>query len=48
VGITLQLMGLDGCADTFVGSNIVRGVSGGERHRVTTGCITVHLIFLFF
>ncbi|CAI5514863.1 unnamed protein product [Closterium sp. Naga37s-1] len=33
---TLHLLGLKGAADTIVGSRTVRGVSGGERHRVTT------------
>eukprot|EP00164_Ancoracysta_twista_P000277 GFYU01000392.1.p1 GENE.GFYU01000392.1~~GFYU01000392.1.p1 ORF type:complete len:1408 (-),score=377.02 GFYU01000392.1:90-4313(-) len=35
--VLLQLLGLDRCADTVVGDNLVRGVSGGERKRVTTG-----------
>jgi ATP-binding cassette subfamily G (WHITE) protein 2 (SNQ2) len=34
--LTLHLLGLRGVADTIVGSAAVRGVSGGERHRVTT------------
>ncbi|CAI6006189.1 unnamed protein product [Closterium sp. NIES-65] len=33
---TLHLLGLKGAANTIVGSRTVRGVSGGERHRVTT------------
>lgn len=33
--LTLHLLGLSGPADTIVGSPFVRGVSGGERHRVT-------------
>eukprot|EP00898_Chlorokybus_atmophyticus_P002867 jgi/Chlat1/3581/Chrsp234S03598 len=36
VDIVLKLMGLDVCADTIVGNQLLRGVSGGERHRVTT------------
>jgi ABC-type multidrug transport system ATPase subunit len=33
----LKLLGLDGCQNTFVGDNMLRGVSGGERKRVTLG-----------
>ncbi|GJP31886.1 hypothetical protein CLOM_g15887, partial [Closterium sp. NIES-68] len=33
---TLHLLGLKAAEDTIVGSRTVRGVSGGERHRVTT------------
>ncbi|KAK1312861.1 ABC transporter G family member 31 [Acorus calamus] len=33
----LKVLGLDICADTLVGSDMVRGVSGGQRKRVTTG-----------
>ncbi|WOL16536.1 hypothetical protein Cni_G25323 [Canna indica] len=34
---TLKVLGLDVCADTMVGSDMVRGVSGGQKKRVTTG-----------
>lgn len=34
--LTLHLLGLRAVADSNVGSATVRGVSGGERHRVTT------------
>lgn len=34
--LTLHLLGLRAVADSKVGSATVRGVSGGERHRVTT------------
>ena len=34
--LTLHLLGLKAAANTIVGSKTVRGVSGGERHRVTT------------
>lgn len=33
----LKVLGLDVCADTLVGSDMVRGVSGGQKRRVTTG-----------
>lgn len=33
----LRVLGLDVCAETLVGSDMVRGVSGGQRKRVTTG-----------
>ncbi|XP_050238257.1 pleiotropic drug resistance protein 1-like isoform X2 [Mercurialis annua] len=33
----LKILGLEVCADTLVGDEMVRGISGGERKRVTTG-----------
>ncbi|KAK8936592.1 Pleiotropic drug resistance protein 3 [Platanthera zijinensis] len=33
----LKILGLDICADTMVGDNMRRGISGGQRKRVTTG-----------
>ncbi|CAN1252468.1 ABC transporter G family member 31, partial [Linum perenne] len=33
----LKVLGLDICSDTKVGSHMLRGVSGGQRKRVTTG-----------
>ncbi|KAF8026782.1 hypothetical protein BT93_F3302 [Corymbia citriodora subsp. variegata] len=33
----LKVLGLDVCADTMVGNEMVRGISGGQRKRVTTG-----------
>jgi ABC-type multidrug transport system ATPase subunit len=38
----LKVLGLDVCSDTIVGNEMTRGVSGGQRKRVTTG------IMLFF
>ncbi|XP_074316021.1 pleiotropic drug resistance protein 1-like isoform X2 [Silene latifolia] len=33
----LKLLGLEICADTVVGNEMTRGISGGQRKRVTTG-----------
>jgi ABC-type glutathione transport system ATPase component len=41
VALTLQLLSLGDCADTIIGDGMNRGVSGGERKRVTTGEIMV-------
>ncbi|KAL6844555.1 hypothetical protein ACP4OV_026228, partial [Aristida adscensionis] len=37
----LKVLGLDICADTPVGSDMERGVSGGQKKRVTTGEMVV-------
>ncbi|KAL3687135.1 hypothetical protein R1sor_013444 [Riccia sorocarpa] len=34
---TLKILGLDVCADTLVGDDMIRGISGGQKKRVTTG-----------
>ncbi|XP_020223730.1 pleiotropic drug resistance protein 1 isoform X2 [Cajanus cajan] len=34
---TLKILGLDICADTIVGNEMRRGISGGQRKRLTTG-----------
>ncbi|EMS67309.1 ABC transporter G family member 39 [Triticum urartu] len=33
----LKILGLEMCADTMVGDEMLRGISGGQRKRVTTG-----------
>ncbi|KAJ4749521.1 ABC transporter G family member 36 [Rhynchospora pubera] len=33
----IKILGLDICADILVGNDMIRGISGGQRKRVTTG-----------
>ncbi|KAL1552517.1 transcription factor [Salvia divinorum] len=45
----LKVLGLDICADTLVGDEMVRGISGGQKKRVTTGEMLVgpaHALFM--
>ncbi|KAL6579468.1 hypothetical protein OROMI_009684 [Orobanche minor] len=32
---TLKILGLEDCADTVVGNEMIRGISGGEKKRLT-------------
>jgi ABC-type multidrug transport system ATPase subunit len=38
VDLNIKLLGLRGCANTIIGNGELRGISGGERRRVTVGC----------
>jgi ABC-type multidrug transport system ATPase subunit len=31
----MQMLRLSGCLDTIIGDDVIRGVSGGEKKRVT-------------
>ena len=37
VEMMLHMLGLEGCADTVVGNQMMRGISGGQKKRVTSG-----------
>ncbi|PON60434.1 ABC transporter-like [Trema orientale] len=37
----MKVLGLDVCSETVVGSDMLRGISGGQRKRVTTGEMVV-------
>ncbi|XP_058192549.1 ABC transporter G family member 29-like isoform X2 [Rhododendron vialii] len=37
IDYTLRMLGLDVCRDTIVGDEMQRGISGGQKKRVTTG-----------
>ncbi|WVZ64279.1 hypothetical protein U9M48_013825 [Paspalum notatum var. saurae] len=42
------ILGLESCADTMVGDEMLRGISGGQRKRVTTGEMLVGPAKAFF
>ncbi|KAK4604283.1 hypothetical protein RGQ29_012685 [Quercus rubra] len=44
----LKILGLDVCADTIVGNEMIRGISGGQKRRVTTGEMLVGPSNAFF
>lgn len=33
----VKILGLDICADTLVGDDMLKGISGGQKKRLTTG-----------
>lgn len=35
--IYTKILGLDICADTLVGDEMLKGISGGQKKRLTTG-----------
>ena len=35
--VNVQILALDICADTLVGDDMRRGISGGQKKRVNTG-----------
>jgi ABC-type multidrug transport system ATPase subunit len=42
VDVTIKALGLDHVRDTYVGNEEIRGVSGGQRRRVTIGEMLMH------
>lgn len=39
----MKILGLETCADTVVGNEMLRGISGGQKKRVTTGKATMNM-----
>lgn len=35
----IRMLGLDICADTICGNHMMRGISGGQKKRVTSGTV---------
>ncbi|KAI9106703.1 hypothetical protein K1719_022231 [Acacia pycnantha] len=44
----LKILGLDICADIMVGDGMIRGISGGQKKRVTTGEMLVGPVRVLF
>lgn len=43
--ISAKILGLDICADTLVGDEMLKGISGGQKKRLTTGT-SLHFLLL--
>lgn len=41
-----KILGLDLCADTLVGDEMLKGISGGQKKRLTTGVYHSSIFFL--
>jgi hypothetical protein len=41
----IQILGLSDCADTIVGDELHRGISGGQKKRTTIGKHWQHTLF---
>ena len=37
----IRMLGLDICADTICGNHMMRGISGGQKKRVTSGVTSI-------
>lgn len=37
--LMLRVLGLEVCSETQIGNEMIRGVSGGQKKRVTTGAL---------
>ncbi|MED6171515.1 transcription factor [Stylosanthes scabra] len=44
----LKILGLEVCADIMVGDEMIRGISGGQKKRLTTGEMLVGPVKVFF
>ncbi|KAH0970343.1 hypothetical protein GBA52_022499 [Prunus armeniaca] len=42
--LILKVLGLEACADTVVGDEMTRGISGGQKKRVTTGRAIIEIV----
>ena len=46
--IFTKILGLDLCANTLVGDEMLKGISGGEKKRLSTGNYLGFLLFVVF
>lgn len=53
VANVIKLLGLEGCQDTIVGDDMLKGISGGQKRRVTVSekmpvkCLDLFQVFLY-